>query len=50
MMIKSQNDMRELSKFNFLYSMIKNASIRKSDQQTKIVEYSCIYVIKCGYD
>ena len=33
------------SKFNFLYSIIKNASIRKSDQQSKIEEYSCIYVI-----
>ena len=33
------------SKFNFLPSIIKNVSIRKSDQQTKIEEYTCIYVI-----
>ena len=36
------------SKFNFLSSIIRNASIRKSDQQTKIEENTCINLIIGG--
>ena len=36
------------SKFNFLSSTIKNGSIRKSDQQTKMEEYTCINMIIGG--